>query len=264
MIQPPLRTMLSWLASIACVSLSLCATTPVRAQYYVVQDLGALPGTNSSFGIGINQNSQVIGQSSGHGFLWNNGLMTQVDLPGSSFSNAFGLNDQGDVVGMSEVGGGYHAFLRHATGATTDLHYQLLGALPSSQARDINNQGQIVGAATNFDGFLFGFFYDPATPGAAIRLGTLGGNSSFAYALNKNTELAGTAENGLGNYRAVLYRGSDFAITDLGALSGLTGWSVARDINDSRQVVGWSQAANNSIHVSSGTRRRRPCRTWER
>jgi probable HAF family extracellular repeat protein len=68
-------------------------------------------------------------------------------------------------------------------------------------------------------------------------LGTLGGATSYAYAINKTGEVAGQAQlpNGINN--AFLYSGG--VMTGLGTLSGDV-YSRALALNDSDQVVGYS------------------------
>ena len=53
------------------------------------------------------------GDTTAHGFLWQNGTMTDLGtLPGDVGSAAFGINDQGQVVGGSnDVKGNVRAFL---------------------------------------------------------------------------------------------------------------------------------------------------------
>jgi len=53
------------------------------------QDLGTLPGDNVSEGLGINDSDQVVGVSypSGHAFIWQNGMMTDLNALISSNSS---------------------------------------------------------------------------------------------------------------------------------------------------------------------------------
>ncbi len=122
-----------------------------------MRDLGTLPGWVSSYGYGINRQSEIVGSVSDAGgdtngferaghtaaFLWRNGKMRSLGtLPGSKNSAAFGMNDSTEVVGTSDA----RAFL-WTRGKMLDLN----ACLPNSsgwmleEARAINNKGQIVG-----------------------------------------------------------------------------------------------------------------------
>jgi probable HAF family extracellular repeat protein len=79
------------------------------------------------------------------GFLWNNGVTTDLGTLGGTRAEAFGVNDGGLVVGQStttmEI---THAFLWQ-NGIMTDLG--TLGGTESAQAADINDMGQVVGGS---------------------------------------------------------------------------------------------------------------------
>ena len=69
-------------------------------------------------------------------------------------------------------------------------------------------------------------------------LGTLGGNSSGATALNSYGDVVGSSTTGSGQSHAFLYHNG--TMTDLGVLNGSDNSSVAYGINDSGTVVGQS------------------------
>lgn len=73
-------------------------------------------------------------------------------------------------------------------------------------------------------------------------LGTLGGSSSTATAINNYDQVAGYSTRADGTTHAFLYSGG--SMTDLGALGGQL--SVAYGINDSGQVVGYVAMVNGS------------------
>jgi probable HAF family extracellular repeat protein len=113
-------------------------------------DLGTLGGT-ITFPLAINNQGQVIGQSNlpgdqtWHGFVWNHGKLTDLSL-GGSFAVANWISDSGDVVGTSHLPGDqvYHAFL-WSKKEITDL-----GTLPGdecSKAFGVNSRRQVVGSS---------------------------------------------------------------------------------------------------------------------
>lgn len=72
----------------------------------VLNDLGTLPGKNSSVAYGINDNGQIVGVSrnkredNDHAFLYQNGQMTELPaFPGGTLAAARAINNQGQIVG---------------------------------------------------------------------------------------------------------------------------------------------------------------------
>jgi probable HAF family extracellular repeat protein len=173
-----------------------------------IQDLGTLStysGTKS-YGRAINTAGQVaaydgigMGQgASNQGFIWTDGTKQATGTLGGTNSTIYGINNAGQVVGTSEISGGYytHAFL-YNNGQRLDL-----GTLgDTSQANQINNNGQIVGLTD-------GVFDD----------------GSFTHAALWTINADGTV-----------------TLTDLNGLVQGSGWSLAEatGINDKGQIVGW-------------------------
>ena len=108
----------------------------------------------------------------------------------------------------------------------------------ASWAKDISDQGQVVGSSTTGDDHEHAFSWTPA--GGIIDLGALGGSYSFATAVNESGVVVGAVE-AAGVAHAFLWTASD-GMVDLGTLVGW-GSSAAVAVNDSGQVVGWSDAS---------------------
>jgi len=63
---------------------------------------------------GLNDHGQVVGYTTCHGFVWQNGRVTVLPQLKGSTSGALGINNRGQVVGygaMTASGGNYHAVI---------------------------------------------------------------------------------------------------------------------------------------------------------
>jgi probable HAF family extracellular repeat protein len=90
-----------------------------------VTSLGTLPGDFSSFATGINNRGQVVGNDFdstfnwAHGFIWQHGVMTDLNTLIPADSNLFiisasNINDRGQISGMATVQTGPHKGYIHA------------------------------------------------------------------------------------------------------------------------------------------------------
>jgi probable HAF family extracellular repeat protein len=202
-----------------------------------IKYLGTLGGSSSS-ALGINNNSQIVGDASAignsafHAFLYDNGGMHDI-LPGPDNSMAYGINEQGTIVGERWIGGVINAFT-YSGGVTTPLG--------TGSARSINDNGIIVGVADNvgcrqacvFNGTerqLLGCLYAPNF-------------YSIAYACNNSGLIVGKSQaySVDGHWRPFLYTNNQ--MLDLGALNPngdvLGRQGEAYGINDRGDVVGYS------------------------
>jgi probable HAF family extracellular repeat protein len=204
-----------------------------------VTDLGVLPGDNTSLAIDVNDQGQVIGNSSGafeRAFIWQGGVMTELPgLPRANRTDAADLNRHGDVVGTSRE----QAVLWRG-GALTVLTN--LPGTSRSQALHINDAGQIAG----YNEFTFGTYHAVRwTNGVPTDLGTLGGAYSWATSMNELGDVVGYSYVDASNIHGFLWR--DGRMIDLGDLG--YPYSLAHDVNDRGQVTGVSMRADGEIHA---------------
>ena len=242
----------------------LFGPAPIFAQTrYSIVDLGR---TEQSVGtqdgaMAINDRGQVVGVSSGHGFLWTDGRLVDLGtLPPTGPEDdtteiAFGINNREQIVGASgSFRPVFMSGLQFARGVIVEHRKprQFTGHNASFIPYAINDAGQIVG----LDAYR-GFFY---SHGKLISLGTLSkvpnGNCSTARGLNQRGQVVGwttvnSARRGAFNQlpiHAFLWqRGVDKGrMRDLGTLPGWVN-SYACAINRSGEIAGSVSGFSNSL-----------------
>lgn len=181
----------------------------------------------------INEDGQAIASGSfQQGFFWDGMTLRRADTDESLLA---GINDSGLVVGGIERG-----FIWDGIGELVRLG-SVEPFIPFSTPVDINNRGQVVGAASSNFGDLLPFLWEDGT----IReLPGLGGDRGRASAINEFGQVAGSAETNGGLEHAFLWDGETH---DLGSLGG-SRISVAA-INNLGQVVGRADTADGSSHA---------------
>jgi len=149
-------------------------------------------------------------------------------------SRANGINSAGEVV-VSVLGGPLGQMVIHyGPGSAT-----VVAGLVSATA--IDDADTIVGQTLGRHAGVF-------ASGATVDLGTLGGTSSMANAINAAGQIVGSALlAGDMAEHAFLSTGAGAGLVDLGDLGG--GTSVAWAVNDAGVVVGESKASNGETHA---------------
>ena len=225
-------------------------------------DLGTFGGGNS-YAWDINQHGQIAGSSEDASrqewaAVWTRigGTWTLENLgtvTGACCASARGINNgtAGDpaavaVVGGSTVGSGAsHAAVWTMSGGGWAL--QTLGTLPDdtfSVATDVNDEGTVVGLSGRGTGTVASGFLWTAATGMSTLPG-LGGQLTYALAINDGGDVAGLSTDAAGTRHAVRWRASEgWAVEDLGTLGGCC--SESYGINTFGDVVGVSAVGKRS------------------
>ncbi len=235
--------------------------------------LGNLPGGTGSVATAINNAGAIVGYaatnaSRSNAFLYSAGTMQSLGTLGGRQSEAWAINENADITGLSDLPLGGAIYFEPFLWRTNFM----AGIVPFSEKETatgfgINAAGLIVGY-TILDipdsNRTWGFIWIDANsnsvhdPGEMKPLGTLGGQYSEAYAINRSGQVVGwastnnssivpyhayliTPENGV--WKKPTYSNTDRTNTlmrDLGALGSPANNSVANALNDRTWVVGFS------------------------
>ena len=182
----------------------------------VMTDIAPRPSYTWSTGVGINNAGQVVLHYGGDSLVWDNGVMTPIGGPG------YAINDAGQIVG-------YPPSFLWQNGVMTYLTLGLGGL------RDINNLGQIAGSTQPAGSYTRAAVWDGEQ---VIDLGTLGGQYSWAQALNDSMQVVGRSERAPGGDRLFFdFLWQDGVMTDLSELAGAFLGSFSVDINNCGEVL---------------------------
>jgi probable HAF family extracellular repeat protein len=211
----------------------------------------ALPtlGGTSGTAYGINDAGTAVGDSylstgGYHATLWSGGSARDLGTLGGAHSIAYDINNSGEAVGTASDSSGRDQAVLWGPGGATDL-----GGLSGGQwtaAPAVNASGQVIlwgtpqGATENRAAFWNG---NPSSP--VISLGTFGGSESWAYGLNDQGDVVGSADEPNGTYHAFVWDGAE--MVDLGTLGGY--YSLAYGINDQGIIVGLALDALGQTHA---------------
>jgi probable HAF family extracellular repeat protein len=196
-------------------------------------DLGDLPGDDRAEANAINALGHVAGEGRSEAFFWTPevGMQGIGFLSGTSWTRGYGINDLDQVVGINQYGGAeWEAFLWDPVVGMIGLG-ELPGGQYASEARDINNLGQVTGfsiAGNGWHAFIWdaegGMRWLPELPG--------GGYPWMGTDINDNGQIVGLAGTGFlwgpedGYYIFGIFPGPQPA------------WTEAYGVNDHMQAVG--------------------------
>jgi probable HAF family extracellular repeat protein len=242
------------------------ASSPIgRAPSYTLVDLktGAPYPSGYPVANAINSRGHVVGQNNGQAIVYDRVTITALGTLGGDSSEAFDLNRDSDVVGVS-LSGENDAYGAVSSAFIHDgFQMESLG-LGFSWANGINDHDQIVGSMffnTDDERVHRAFLYQA---GQVRDLGTLGGRYSEAHAINAAGQVVGEADTFISgtdspSTHAFIYHNE--TMQDLGTLGyhcyvaddeGAVACfeeSVATDINNHGQIVGFSSTELHSAHA---------------
>jgi hypothetical protein len=200
---------------------------------------------------GINTSGEMVGayaDNSGiqHGFLYNNGVVTNIDDPNAAIgqTTAVDINDGGEIVGFyADASGVTHGFYTLDSGVTfNDVDFP--GAI-FTEAVGINTSGAIVGQWQDVSNNLHGFLF---SAGTYRSLDCPGGTATTALGINDSQEISGHFQDANMVYHGFIYSRGEFAQVDV---AGATGTQLAR-IKNSGLITGVYFDQLNETHGMTG------------
>jgi probable HAF family extracellular repeat protein len=237
----------------------------------VLNDLGALPGTNSSYGFWMNERGWVVGPSQNgvidpltsvpewNAVLWKGSKIINLGTLGGNQSAGIGVNNAGQVTGWAlnpipdswglacPCGTQSRAFLWQ-NGVMRDLG--TLGG-PDSFGQYVNDGGHVAGFSftNNIPNPTTGiptvdpFFWD----GRKMRdLGTLGGTFGAVNDMNNKDQVIGTSNlDGDIEGHAFMWDPAQPTMRDLGTLGGT--FAIPSMLNKAGTVVGVATNTNDEL-----------------
>ena len=220
---------------------------------YTVQDLGVLPGCDSSYGNGINAHGWVVGdmrsyrRGANYGFVFRHGALTGLTY-GAQTSSARAINERGEITGwisrphsppMNSI-----TALFYSQGKPHPLGS--LEGLPESHGFGLNDKGEVVGDMTDGD-VSYAFLY---SHGKMQYLGKslpeAGYNSGSA--INRGEKIVGQTDVFNDKPHAVLFTRKKIGWREQ-AVSAPPGWRFlsANAINEAGWIAG-SGSDRSSLH----------------
>lgn len=146
-----------------------------------------VPGATYTYIYGINSAGQMVGEyitpTTSSGFLYTDGVFSDINYPGASDNTVTGINDHGDMVG-TYYDNAFKSFL-YQDGQFTTIVYP--GA-SSTQANAINNAGDIVGGYVDQASMWHGFLLHQ---GVFTSLDVPGGDFTIAFGINDSGIISG-------------------------------------------------------------------------
>lgn len=220
-----------------------------QAQSYSITDLGALPGTTSSYAFGMNDKGDVAGWSCctknvGTGFVWSQGVMKSIGWwpGGAPGSGLFAINWSGQAVGVADPKNFQSNGVLYRNNALLEFDT----SAPSLYAHYISDRGIIVGDYTKggSSGTFVPAFWteDPSKPGRFRRtdLVPIPGDTAYANAANQSLIIVGYTQNQWQGTRGALWNNDNNHTVVVLAPAAGDQTASAEGVNDLGVACGYS------------------------
>lgn len=183
----------------------------------------------------INDHGQIVGQfidqnGTGHGFVYQDGVLCQIDYPGASSTNIIGINNLGQMVGMFNAITATFGFF-YDRGTFGQLMFPGAGNLTIANA--INDRGEIVGIFQDTAGVGHGFLYKA---NQYQQLQVPGTRETSAEAINASGQIVGAYPDSKGTHGFVYLENVGAFVMPLDCQR--TKITTLRAINNEGQIAG--------------------------
>lgn len=190
--------------------------------------------------VALNASDEVVGDGnvSGdiHGFLWDNGALSDLPGLGGNETHAWLIDDRGDVAGVSALPSGVDHAVLWPSGSSAPTDLGSVGGLDSS-VDAMNASGTIVGFASDHVGN--SRIALEWKDGRLIDLGRFGAQGAQAVDVNTRGDVLVQTQTASGNPKGIrLLRGGRTLVV----ASPRTGYAVATGLDDLGDVLGYIQS----------------------
>jgi probable HAF family extracellular repeat protein len=238
--------------AIACLALVATLPGPVARSSPAALAATPLGHLGGSYGylqiMGLNDSDVVVGNAptpnNSHfvGFRWTpTGGIEKLPVPSDDFG-VVAVNNHGDVTGMfRDANGNTKGYYWSSTLGFFDLGFD-------TYPKALNENGEVVGETPPGSSNRHAFYWSRAR--GLVDLGTLGGQASYAVAINNSGVVVGNSETSvtIPGTRAFTWKFNGGGMKDLGTLGGRD--SMAAGINDDGKIVGAAAVATGALHAT--------------
>ena len=162
-----------------------------------------------------------------------------VPVPGTTNTSPFKINDSDQIVGTYYTPS-YHGFVK--TGES--FYYFDYPSSTDTEARGINNKGQVVGRYWDADQKIHGYVHD-ITKNTYTPIDYPGAVATGIYGINDLGQMVGYYQDGQGSRHPLVYSEGAFTILHI---PGDGAFSIAHDIDNHGNVVGAYRYDRSNLH----------------